>query len=182
MKVKCCTHRRSIKNDDTCLFLYLSIWNPLYVQETYTEVAKINLKKQVENNHNELRKLSWMKTFFTWLRGVMHTIDLDSAVSCTPKILTLRCHAHYRVLCTQLSQMKALFTWLSGVMHTTDFHSWVSCTVYTTEFDFWVSCTLQSLKPQCFVHSRFWLHSVMHTTKFDPWVSCTLGVRLFLWE
>ena len=30
----------------------------------------------------------------TWLRGGMHTVELDSAVGCTPRSLTPRCAAH----------------------------------------------------------------------------------------
>ena len=51
----------------------------------------------------------------SWLRGVMHTAELDSAVGCTPHSLTLQCDVHRGV-------------WLCGVMHTVEPDSAVWCT------------------------------------------------------
>ena len=96
-----------------------------------------------------------------WLRGVMHTTELDSAVWCTPGSLTPWWDAHHggmhtteldsAVWCTQPSltprcdaHRRVLWeigvTWLRGVMH-------------TAELDSAVWCTPRSRTPQCTLYS-----------------------------
>ena len=72
-----------------------------------------------------------------WLRGVMHTVELDSAVWCTRWSLTLRYDAHCGA-------------WLNGVRHTTEFLR-----------------NYGHLTLQIDAHRGVWLRSVLHTAESD---------------
>ena len=72
----------------------------------------------------------------SWLRGMMHTAQLDSTVWCTLQ-----------------SFLRNRVTWLRSVMHTGDLDSEV-----------W--CTPRSLTPQWDAHRGVWLPSGMHSAEF----------------
>ena len=72
-----------------------------------------------------------------WLPSMMHTVELDSEVGCTPWSLTLRYYAH-------------LGAWLRGVMHTMEFFEKLG------SLDSMVWCTPWSFLNTFFHDSAVW--------------------------
>ena len=101
-----------------------------------------------------------------WLRCVMHTAELDSAVGCTPQSLTPWWQAHRGAR-------------LCGGMHTAElFEKFWS-------LDSAVWCTPRSLTSQWDAHSRSWLSGEMHTVEsssavwITPWSQIIFKMCVF---
>ena len=104
-----------------------------------------------------------------WLRGMLHTTELDLVVGFAPE-----------------SFFKQIWSpWLPPVWCPPwyDIHRgvWLSSGMHTAETDSLVWCTPQRLTPWCDAHHRDWLRGMMHTAEFDS-VGCTLRKFLTIWR
>ena len=104
-----------------------------------------------------------------WLRGMLHTTELDLVVGFAPE-----------------SFFKQIWSpWLPPVWCPPwyDIHRgvWLSSGMHTAETDSLVWCTPQRLTPWCDAHHRDWLRGMMHTAEFDS-VGCTPRKFLTIWR
>ena len=117
--------------------------------------------------------------YTAWLRGRMHTAELDSVVWCTPQSLTLWDDAHHRV---QLRSGKHIKVFLKNCDHLTP-----QCDAHC-EFDSTLGSTQQSLTPWDDAHHGVWLRERRTPWSFVKiWISqrnqnwILRYVSLFIW-
>ena len=93
-----------------------------------------------------------------WLRGMLHTTELDLVVGFAPE-----------------SFFKQIWSpWLPPVWCPPwyDIHRgvWLSSGMHTAETDSLVWCTPQRLTPWCDAHHRDWLRGMMHSAHCGVWL------------